>query len=104
MWLEQFVSFVEGALDGRGDVLEYVARENEIVGSVALGMGCGDVEIGLAVVESVGVIELLSETIRVVLLVAEPESLNGGQTGEFGEQESVPKQLYREHVHERSQT
>ena len=56
-------------------MLEHIAREDEIVSPISIGMRFGDVQARLAIVEGVGVIEHSSEAVGIIQLIAEPQSL-----------------------------
>ena len=84
-------------------MLEDVARKNEIVGSIAIGMRLDDIEIGLAVVEGIHVVELPGQTRGVILLVTESKSPDGGKSGELGKKEGLPEQLDGKQIDKRPQ-
>ena len=74
MRLEEPARLLEGALDRSGDVLEYVARQYEIVSAISIRVRLSDVQPRLAIVERIGVVELFRERNGVARLVAETQA------------------------------
>ena len=91
--LEQFIGFVKSAIDRSGDVLEHVARQDEVVGPIPVRVRFGDIEPRLAIVVGIGVIEFRGELAGVTGLIAETQSLDGGQGREVGKKKSLAKEL-----------
>ena len=67
------------------------------------GVRFGEIETGFAVVEGVGVVELLGEKAVVAFLVAHAEAADGLHFGECGQRQAASKELDGEQMDQRAQ-
>ena len=91
--LQHAPGFFQRALHRGRDVLQHVGGENEVVLPGQLGVRFGEIEAGFAVVEGVGVVELLGQKPVVAILIAHAQAADGLHSGEPGERQAASKQL-----------